>query len=377
MNIAAAISLFWRPAAACSAIACSVAVRSSRDATRPLTRASSARALSAHGRASRESNSAIAAPSVSRADHPRAERWFEGLSPYRIAGDAGERRTRQGRCLQKHIRSRRGQLVQALVERLAEVRGKPPVTAARELEGEERVASRRLVDPHEIGTREIHPDAIAQEPVCLAESERRHANFDDAILAEERGGLERWSHPRCVPDAHEQRDARATQTPERDPQDARRRGVEPLEVVDRDEEVGIGRQEREHVEHRQPDRFGLGRRGARILEQQRHAQGPQPGRREVVLDLGENRADEIGDPREREPRLGLHGSMDEHARAARDRLVDAALPEDRLADARVAPQHERLEIRSREELPQAVKLRLPSDNGGGGHGLEPGLCRSR
>jgi hypothetical protein len=173
-------------------------------------------------------------------DHACIKGVSEGFALRRVLGDGRDRRTGQCGSFEQHVGGRLRQPVQTLVEGLTEVRGEGPFAAARELEREERVASRRLVDPHEIGAREIHPGAIAQEPVHLAEPQRLHAHLDDAVLPEQRGGLERRSHAGRVADADEQRDELSTQSPQRQRQHARRGRVEPLQVVDRDDDASIG-----------------------------------------------------------------------------------------------------------------------------------------
>ena len=119
------------------------------------------------------------------------------------------------------------------------------------------------------------------------------------------------------------------------------RAVEPLDVVDRDEDGLPGGERAEGAQEADRDRRALGRRPRRRRPKQRDLERVQLRGREAA-ELGRcDPVEQVDQRRERVLGLGVGGSRREHAKTALARSVDARLPERRLADAGAADEQER------------------------------------
>ena len=119
------------------------------------------------------------------------------------------------------------------------------------------------------------------------------------------------------------------------------RAVEPLDVVDRDEDGLPGGERAEGAQEADRDRRALGRGARRRRPKQRDLERVQLRGREAT-ELGRcDPVEQVDQRRERVLGLGIGGSRREHAKTAIPRSVDARLPERRLADAGAADEHER------------------------------------
>ncbi|MEZ5120709.1 MAG: hypothetical protein R2736_03880 [Solirubrobacterales bacterium] len=130
---------------------------------------------------------------------------------------------------------------------------------------------------------------------------------------------------RVTPDRphRDDHDAEPLSAPGHEPDDRTRRGIEPLEVVDRHEQRRGRREQRRHrMEHHRavvP---------ARRIERQRGAQSAALRVWEAV-DVVEHRVQELDQPGERQVDLRLHAGGGEHGHAGRShhRLQQRALPD--------------------------------------------------
>ena len=118
-----------------------------------------------------------------------------------------------------------------------------------------------------------------------ADAERPDSNAVDPV------GVERGLDGRCLlarvePTRPEQQHARLRQPAKREPERARRRGVEPLEIVDRDDEPVLGEQ-LQGVADRDPERPRIDRTAAGVLDQERDLECPALRRRQGGQDVVE------------------------------------------------------------------------------------------
>ena len=146
---------------------------------------------------------------------------------------------------------------------------------------------------------------------------------------------------------HEEADRLRPQASPRERRAQRRGGVEPLDIVHRDERAA-GRQRSTRSAPRNRDRDGslVGRRATGSLEQQRDSQRIGLRRRERVEQLVELVVEQVAEARERESRLGLGRPRLEDPVAALPGCVGARAPEGGLADAGVAVEDEPRRARS-------------------------------
>ena len=125
------------------------------------------------------------------------------------------------------------------------------------------------------------------------------------------------SSSRAVPANGEKRaDALVREPAEREEERPGGRPIEPLEVVDCDDDRSVGRERLEDVEHRQPDLRAAPRRPhVRTLDQQRRFERAAAERVERRQHVGRHRAQQLADPGEGEDGLGLDRTVREHARS--------------------------------------------------------------
>ena len=175
---------------------------------------------------------------------------------------------------------------------------------SRELQRVQRVALRRARDPLQRGPSEREGEAAADHLVQLAGVERAEPQPLDLERMVERERVGR----RLAVDADRGDDAdRPLPDPaQREGERARRRAVEPLHVIQReDQRRGLGEQRR----HRGADRAAVRRRSARALAQQRDVE-------RVALGLGQlgagDRREQVRERRERELGFGLDRPAGEH-----------------------------------------------------------------
>ena len=148
--------------------------------------------------------------------------------------------------------------------------------------------------------------------------------------------------------------------PARERQHLGGRSVDPLDVVDRDDEAAAPGQRAQPVQEAERDRMGIGRSAAGLLAKQGDLQGTELGSRQAEL-TRVDAVEEIDQRREGQLRLRLTRSRREDAHPALLRSLYPGLPERRLADARLAREDERrARARGIEKRPQRFQLGLAS-----------------
>jgi hypothetical protein len=218
----------------------------------------------------------------------------------RLAGPAGQAGDPLGR--ERGERLRHGQ-------RLAGSHlGPTPVERAADLERVERVPAARLLDPEQHETRERAAEPREEEPVERCQGERAERASLEPRCGHRRLQAERVE--RCAGAAHRSQHAHACplQTTGREHQRSGRALVEPLRVVDRDEQRLLGRERTQEGDGRDRERPLVGellaRLGAKKRDLDRAAlrvgQPPEKLRRDASEDVPE--------AAERELRLVPRGS---------------------------------------------------------------------
>jgi len=185
----------------------------------------------------------------------------------------------------------------------------------RDLEREEGVAARDLVDPLHERPGQRNAKAVVDHPVDRAEAEGpdrepEHPRVPQAAL-ERRGGPIGLRRPR----GQDHADRLLAEPSEREREHALGLRVEPVGIVDRDEDGPATRERTDRVEEPAGHALG-GRRPARLLPEERHGQRVSGWWTQILGDLVEHRIDEIAQGRERQGPFGL-------GRAARQDPVPA------------------------------------------------------
>ena len=237
------------------------------------------------------------------------------------------------------------------------------VEDARQLDREEGIAARLLVNAKQRLTRERSADRLLNSGVQRANAERLHVESPDALgvecLLDRRRG-------RSVGDATSQQQDHAFP--------ASLRSANASAAAD---------EASTHCTSSMATRIGPARRAGRarcasrarapvdprvrlvrFRDQECDLERPPPGRRKRRQHIVEAAFEQITQNCVREPTLGLRGSRRKHAHPARARILDPGEPERRLADAGLTLEHERsrLLVRAADEGLKRGQLLIPADD---------------
>ena len=172
------------------------------------------------------------------ADDARLLGWFEC-----VGRGHGSRRRRQRRRQQERVTRLARQASDVQTHELLRARGNRQLAGrvvpasdelACDLERVEGIAARAFDDPHDRRAWQRATDACADHLVHRRDGERPQLEVGPPIFGQR--GLERVRPPGVRPDRAEDADPRVGATPERERERVHRRRVEPLRVVDRDED---------------------------------------------------------------------------------------------------------------------------------------------
>ena len=207
-----------------------------------------------------------------------------------------------------------------------------------ELERVERIASGRLVDPQQRRAREDAIELVPEEHLDRTDAER--AEPETLHLTSAKDVLERNRLGARAGPAREQDADSRLQAAQGERQTGRGRRVEPLEVVDGDHERRVLGENFERVADGDAERAWIDRLLG-LFEQKRDPERPSARCRQRGQDVIENGLEEVSEPGEREPALGLGRLGEEHASGACSGLLDRGLPERRLPDPCLPVEHQR------------------------------------
>ena len=142
------------------------------------------------------------------------------------------------------------------------------------------------------------------------------------------------------PSRPDQGDVRLRQSPEREPECVRGRGVEPLEIVDREHEPVVG-QKLQRAPHRDAERPLVDGSSFCVLDEQRHLERSALGRRQRRQRVVEDAVEQVAEADVRKRTLRFGWPRREHARPTAARLLDGGVPERRLPDPGLAFERDR------------------------------------
>ena len=198
-------------------------------------------------------------------------------------GDRRNRRTRQRSSGQDRLSRGRGkrrdprrhQLLHRFRNRQRVVNVAIPCSArkrARDLQREERIATRSSDQANEQPTRKRHTEPIPNQVIQRRNRQRPRDNPLQAILRQRTAEGKRQVGPSLhASRQHQPRLWRETAGCEL--KYARRRRIEPLRIVDRNHQRPLGGKRSEHPDERRCDRLRI-RRRLRLYAHQRHPQRP-------------------------------------------------------------------------------------------------------
>jgi hypothetical protein len=265
-----------------------------------------------------------------------------------------------------------GKRREATVDKLSQTLGKGERIAgfhcvgsgAGELEREERVAVAHIVDPTECRPRERVPEALVEQALKRAEAERSDL---DAVRALAEGANEIETRGVSVAADCEQQPYRfMPEAPRRELENKRRGGIEPLNIVNREEKTRPARELSQRREECRRDggsplsrAFGLGAK-------QRHLECAPLRRRQFVRDLVECTLEDITQRGEGELRLRDGRRAREDAIASLLGMMEAPAPKRRLPDPRMSLQDDRScrTFGATQKGADRVELAVPTDDAG-------------
>lgn len=208
---------------------------------------------------------------------------------------------------------------------------------APELQGEERVAARQLVQAPHHRTRREEPEPVLDQPLDGAEAQGRQA---ETLELERAVQLQRHRLAAAGAPGHDHADRNVVQPPGREAEHQFGGSVQPLHVVDREYERALGCEPPEHAEQAEGHAVLIRRLPVRVAHEQRHLQGAaRPGRhRGDGLRLP---AEKVTERRVREARLRLRRTGGEASHLPARRAGKRRLPDRGLAGAGFAFDEER------------------------------------
>ena len=168
------------------------------------------------------------------------------------------------------------------------------------------------------------------------------------------------------PPAHRRQDTDrlGLQPPEHEAEDLRRARIDPLRVVDRDEQRPLLDEDPDDREQRRCEQPRLRRRPVRLADQERDLERTPLDRHELRQRLVQHRREQVADGREGRSQLGMGRARRENPEPRSRARRDALLPERRLADPRVALEQQCRPARrhSVQKLLQRNELQAPADD---------------
>ena len=290
----------------------------------------------------REQRMGEAKPRPVEFDDTRLERGHEIVRPRilsRCVEDAG-RRLREGRREQHQLARSGGKHADALAEEILEAAGHrdpariPVLRSAerpRDLQRVEGVAAGRLLHGKELRARRRRAEPVDEQRVDLCARQWPQRQDDEPHVTV---GLGEQGRPRSVVSGVAQGDQHlhrlAVEASPRVLEHVDGLLVEPLEIVDRDQDGSIGRDPPQRGQERDCHRSLGGRPAPGIGQQQRDAEGVALRRRQAVQRLVDDVVEEIPEAGVGELRLGRRRAARQHPVSDRRRGRDGNAPEGRL-----------------------------------------------
>ncbi len=227
-----------------------------------------------------------------------------------------------------------------------------------DLEGEQRVSQGGVVDPAKQMVREAEPEPFGEEVSRGAEAHGADEQVLGVSVGERllQGRGASWA-PRA-----EERDRLLIDASHGVRQRLLRGSVEPLDVVDREEQRISGRERAQRGQHAERDQVRL-RRARRIGAVERHVERLALRRRQRRQLFGGDAIEQVDERSEGQPRLRAACPRHESSTAALEPELDAALPKAGLPDARLTLEDQRRRRAGilRYQLSDGAELSLPGD----------------
>jgi hypothetical protein len=204
----------------------------------------------------------------------------------------------------------------------------PALKGARNFERVERIAASELVQAYEHRPTRRSAQLRSEDAVQRSDAER--IELDPQLLAHTE---RRFDITRARAQGDEEGNPLVLQSARDEADQERARSVEPLDVVDRNNDGTVLRQEPERSEKRRRHGALIGRLRSGLCAQERNVERAPLRRRERVRDILVRCIEEIAQPGKGEVRLGFARGARENPITGRLRLADRVPPQGRLANS--------------------------------------------
>jgi hypothetical protein len=244
----------------------------------------------------------------------------------------------------------------------------PALKSARNFERVERIAASKLVQAYEHRPTRRGAQLRSEDAVKRSDAERTER--DPQLLAH---AERRFDITRARAQGDEERNPLVLQSARDEADQERGRSVKPLNVVDRNKDGTVLRQEPERGEKSCRHGALIGRLRSGLCTQERNVERAPLRRRERVRDILVRCIEEIAQPGKGEVRLGFAGGTRENPITVRSRLADRVPPQRRLANSCLTFEDDvpRSPLRLLEPSDESSKLLFASDDLLGLDGHEP------
>lgn len=190
--------------------------------------------------------------------------------------------------------------------------------------------------PLEQRPRQDDVEPILDEVVHGTEAQRAKVDPPYTLLREPPLELDRRPLGTVEPQGKEHAYGLVAQPPNRELEREEGRSVEPLKIVNRDNQAAIASRVPQCTENREGDRRLIGRAPLRVGSEQRRLERLTLRRRKLGEAVIEHRVEEIGESRVRQLRFCLGGPRGKHGIATRLQLFHDCAPDGRLPNPGIA-----------------------------------------
>ena len=204
------------------------------------------------------------------------------------------------------------------------------------LEGHERVAGARVVDPDEQRPRMGDPEALLDEPADGPDRQRSDGDPPETLGRHRGHDLGRWRHGLDGPAGQHEGDRFRAQAPGSEGQRPGGRRIAPLDVVEPDHDRPFGRQRPDQVEQGEADEARVGWPALQVPAPEGQLERLPAGRTERQDGRVANAVEQAHERPERELSLGGARSPGDGALAPGAGDLQGEGPQGRLADAGLA-----------------------------------------
>lgn len=235
--------------------------------------------------------------------------------------------------------------------------------APRDFERIERIAPGLFVHPNQGLPRERPAESVADETVDSPDAHRADGQLLDGIRSKGAlEGCELRAFPATAREDKARRDHLEAVQCER--KCGGRRGINPLDVVNRDDKRLLRGEKFDRAANSGSDRALIDDRARLVLQKQRDLEGSPTRRSETRKHLLEHPLEEIGEASVGQAMISLRRTRRQDEVAERLGLLDSCGPQGRLADPGVSLEHERRGSgpRLHEESFERSELFFPADD---------------